>query len=319
MKYLIPHLILSVLLIFLLMLPIAQAKDSAIIVFDASGSMWGKIKGKAKIEIARDVMATLIKDWNEDIELGLMAYGHREKGSCSDIEVLQTVSKLDDVKLISIINSIIPKGKTPISQSLKKAAEILHYSEEPATVILISDGEETCNADPCLTSQELEKDGIHFTAHVIGFDIKNNKKARMQLQCIANNTGGKYFEAESSINLKKSLFEIKKEVDFPSKIIDLEGTWNAVSTDSKKTYKGELKITQKGNYFTAVSTTGNSTWNGTFNKEKNILTAKYKKNDGTIGGNIILNVSGDRKFLEGKWQSSDGSNNGRYTAKKTGK
>ena len=94
-----------------------QAKDSAIIVFDASGSMWGKIKGKAKIKIARDVMGTLVKDWNEDIELGLIAYGHREKGNCDDIEVLLPVATVDNKKILKIINNISPMGKHQLANA----------------------------------------------------------------------------------------------------------------------------------------------------------------------------------------------------------
>jgi Ca-activated chloride channel family protein len=188
------------------------ARDSAIIVFDASGSMWGKMEGKTKIEIARDVMGTVIKDWNQDIALGLMAYGHREKGDCNDIEVLMPVGKPDGEKVLQLVGKLIPKGKTPLSESLKQAAETLRYVEDPATVILISDGEETCNADPCEVSKELEEKGINFTAHVIGFDVRNNPKARKQLQCIAENTGGQFYEAENAAALHEALLAVKEEV-----------------------------------------------------------------------------------------------------------
>ena len=190
----------------------AGGKDNAIIVFDASGSMWGQISGKTKIEIARDVMGTLVDDWNKDIELGLIAYGHREKGNCRDIEVLQPVSTIDRDNILQKINNINPKGKTPISQSLRMAADTLRYTEDNATVILVSDGEETCNVDPCVVSKELEQQGINFTAHVIGFDIKGNEKAKDQLRCIADNTGGKFFEAEDAASLKDSLKKVKETV-----------------------------------------------------------------------------------------------------------
>jgi hypothetical protein len=212
-------------------LPIVQAKDSAVIVFDASGSMWGQIKGKAKIEIAREVMGTLVKDWNEDIELGLMAYGHREKGNCNDIEMLQTISTVDSDKMLKIINKIIPKGKTPIGQSLRQAAETLRYTEDPATVILISDGEETCNADPCVISKELEAKGINFTTHVIGFDIKRNKKALKQLKCIAKNTGGEFYQAEDAPSLKKALVKVRKAVVDPRPTLCKTYAENAVKQE----------------------------------------------------------------------------------------
>ena len=63
-----------------------SAQDQAIIVLDASGSMWGQIDGTPKIVIARDALDRTVGAGASDLWLGFMAYGHREKGSCSDIE-----------------------------------------------------------------------------------------------------------------------------------------------------------------------------------------------------------------------------------------
>lgn len=231
--------IIASLFILFLSTTIIHAKDSAIIVFDGSGSMWGQIGGKTKIEIARDVMGTLVDDWDKEVELGLIAYGHREKGKCSDIEVLQPVSTIDSDKILGMINKIKPKGKTPISESLRMAADTLRYTEDNATVILVSDGEETCNADPCAVSKELEEQGINFTAHVIGFDIKGNQKAKDQLKCIADNTGGKFFEAEDAASLKDSLNQVKETVAIK------------VNTVKVKTNIGNLKIINTKDFVTA--------------------------------------------------------------------
>ena len=54
---------------------VAQAGEQAIIVLDASGSMWGQINGKPKLEIARETLATVLADTPDDMALGLMAYG----------------------------------------------------------------------------------------------------------------------------------------------------------------------------------------------------------------------------------------------------
>jgi Ca-activated chloride channel family protein len=51
----------------------------AIIVFDASGSMWGQIDGKPKISIAKDALKDVVRNWNNNTQLGLMVYGHRKK------------------------------------------------------------------------------------------------------------------------------------------------------------------------------------------------------------------------------------------------
>lgn len=48
-----------------------QAAEDVVIVYDASGSMWGQIDGVSKIEIAREVMNDLINKWDEGTKLRL--------------------------------------------------------------------------------------------------------------------------------------------------------------------------------------------------------------------------------------------------------
>ena len=195
----------------------AEGNQRAVIIFDASGSMWGQIDGKTKIEIARDTLKNVIKKWNPNIELGLMVYGHRTKGDCNDIETVIPIGKIDKSKVISTVFAINPKGKTPISRSIKKAAKELRYTEEKATVILISDGKETCDPDPCGTAKQLEKEGIDFVTHVIGFGV--DKKTDRQLECIANATGGEYFSAKNATALNEAMKVIVKKVEKPKPVL----------------------------------------------------------------------------------------------------
>ena len=74
--------------VFLWAAAAGQAADRAIVVLDASGSMWGQIDGRPKLEIARETLKTVLQTIPADMEIGLMAYGHREKGSCEDIELV---------------------------------------------------------------------------------------------------------------------------------------------------------------------------------------------------------------------------------------
>ena len=191
----------------------AMAGDSskAVIVFDASGSMWGQINGKAKIEIAKEALKNMLKEWNPNVELGLTVYGHRKKGDCNDIESLIPAGKVDKNKVVSTVMSIQPKGKTPISRSLRKVAKELRFTEEKATIILISDGKETCDPDPCGAAKELEKEGIDFITHVIGFNVDKNTDE--QLACIAHATGGEYFSAKNANALNKAMKTIVKKVE----------------------------------------------------------------------------------------------------------
>jgi Ca-activated chloride channel family protein len=168
----------------------AAAAERAIIVLDASGSMWGEINGAAKMTIARDTLRSVLGKLPDTLELGLIAYGHRDKGRCDDIELLVPPATGTGAAIAEAAAALSPKGKTPISEAVKRAAEGLRYTEEKATVILITDGIETCDADPCAVATALEQAGVDLTVHVVGFGLSSEEGAKVA--CLAENTGGTY-------------------------------------------------------------------------------------------------------------------------------
>ncbi|TGY88003.1 VWA domain-containing protein, partial [Marinicauda algicola] len=184
---------------------VPEGDGQAILVIDASNSMWGQIDGVAKIEIAREAVSGLLDRWNPEVELGVMAYGHRREGDCTDIELVAPVGAERPV-VDTALASLTPRGKTPMTDAVAQAAEALSHADRPATVILVSDGRETCNADPCAVASELERSGVAFTAHVVGFDVADEETIA-QLQCIAENTGGRYVAADSAEELSVALVE----------------------------------------------------------------------------------------------------------------
>ncbi len=191
-------------------------RATTLLVLDASGSMWGQIGGRSKIELAREAVGEMLGQWSADEALGLMAYGHRRKGDCKDIELLLSPAPGQAQAVAGAVGQLTPKGMTPLSDAVRQAAETLKYTEQPATVILVSDGEETCNADPCALGRELEQLGIDFTAHVIGFDVADNTTARSELKCLAENTGGRYLEAANAAELNSALQQVSQPVAAPT-------------------------------------------------------------------------------------------------------
>ena len=189
----------------------ALAAERALIVLDASGSMWAQIDGKARITIARETLDSVLSTLSPDIELGLMAYGHREKGNCGDIQMLvePAAGTADAIK--AAVADINPKGMTPLSDAVRLAADDLKYTEEKATVILITDGLETCNVDPCALGADLESKGVDLTVHVLGFGLSDEEGK--QVACLAENTGGQYLSAQDGTSLVKALTETVAQVE----------------------------------------------------------------------------------------------------------
>lgn len=182
----------------------AQTKD-AILILDASGSMWGQIDGVNKIVIAKDVVEELVRGLPVEQRLGLVAYGHRKEGDCNDIQTIADVgANRQDV--INAIRTLNPKGKTPLTKSVEHAANALNYTKNAADVILVSDGLETCKADPCALARTLEENGLDFTVHVIGFDV--TVEERKGLKCIADETGGVFLAADNASELSGALAQV---------------------------------------------------------------------------------------------------------------
>jgi len=229
---------------------VPEGPGTTMLVLDASGSMWGQIKGRSKIEIAREAVGTMLQSWPRNQQIGLMAYGHRSKGNCADIEMLKAPGVLDASAMQQAVNALQPKGMTPISASVRMAAQQLKFSERKATVILVSDGEETCHADPCALGAELEKLGVDFTAHVVGFDLPEGK-ARAQLQCLAKSTGGLYVEARDAAELNKALGQIAQAAPVaaakPKVIANLKPPKGCMLYDGDN-YKGQSVLLGESGY-----------------------------------------------------------------------
>jgi Ca-activated chloride channel family protein len=211
--------------------PSTSSPKRTLIVLDASGSMWGKIRGQAKIEIAREVIADLVKSLPDEAEIGLIAYGHRAKGDCDDIELLVPVGKLDREAFLKQVNGLMPKGMTPLTAAVEFAAKTLAHTEQAATVILVTDGEETCHRNPCEAARALKATGVDFKAHVIAFDLDSN--AAKSVECMATETGGLFLKADDAASLSDALQ------------MTLEAEQTEENSEEKPTGEAALKAPEK--------------------------------------------------------------------------
>ncbi|MFH1153732.1 MAG: VWA domain-containing protein [Pseudomonadota bacterium] len=215
MKNLFQSLVLFMVVLILSMVvqavPVAAENSgkSILLILDCSGSMWGKVDGQPKIDLAKQVTRELMAEIPPRIQVGLMAYGHRKKGDCQDIELIgspgTSVSDLDHA-----VTGLTARGKTPITGSLNRAGELLSSLGGETTLVLISDGLETCGGDPCQVAGTLKAGHGSLIVHVVGFDVSQAEAA--QLRCIATNGGGRYFQAGNLLELKTALGDIKSSV-----------------------------------------------------------------------------------------------------------
>ncbi len=255
-----------------------------ILVLDGSGSMWGQIGGRSKIEIAREVIAGLAADAEPGLELGLVAYGHRREGDCADIEMLLPPGPLDPAAFAATVNSVRPKGKTPLSAAVERAAEALEYGVRSATVVLVSDGIETCVDDPCAFAERLNAKGVDFTAHVVGFGVGGADEA--SLRCLSDATGGRYFSASDAGGLATAMASAVSELtDLDCAAAGaLEGRYRYGK--SPNSLPGEAEVTRQGDgYIMRSRWTPNPApgWHYT-------ITFAYSERDCSLKGDWVVHV-----------------------------
>lgn len=187
----------------------AHAADNGrlVLVLDSSGSMKERVGGDTKIAIAKRTLRRVVDRLPASAPVGLRVYGARvfdkaDRGACTDSQLVVPIGTGNRDQLTTAIKRYRPYGQTPISYSLKQAAKDLGDSGR-RSILLVSDGEETCDVDPCLTAAALAKQGIDLKIDVIGLSVRG--KARRQLTCIAREGRGTYYDADSADDLEASL------------------------------------------------------------------------------------------------------------------
>ncbi len=208
--------------------PSAVSPTGAVeVILDASGSMFNTLEGRFRYEIAKDVLDDLVANTLPDgVPFALRVFGNREASSCrTDLEV--PLAPLDRAATRSVIAAIEPQpfAFTPIADSLLQVANDIGSAAGPKTVILITDGEESCDGDVEAAIRSLEEQGIDVELNVIGFDFDADDRdaARARFQAWAELGGGSYFDANSAAELELSL-EQAIATPPPFEVLDLSGT-----------------------------------------------------------------------------------------------
>ncbi len=213
----------SLALLALLALPSAAAEpppDGVYLILDASGSMWGQLPDEtAKITVAKRVLREFVAGDFAGRELALRAYGHRRKGDCADSELVVPFAPQEQVaaSVEAFLENLNPLGKTPISRSLRQA--LADFGERRGEILLISDGIETCDEDPCALVKAWREQGIPIRVHVVGLGL--DEAAKTALSCISEAAGTEFHDADSAASLTAGLAEVRVQATAPS--FHLEG------------------------------------------------------------------------------------------------
>ena len=200
------------------------SQGKLLLVLDSSGSMKEPdASGSTKIVAAKKALGAVVDHLPDQAKVGLRVYGatvfaKTDPGACSDTQLVVPIGPADKPALKSAIARYKPYGETPIAYSLRQAAKDVGTTGQ-RTILLVSDGEETCHTDPCLVAREIAVKGIDLKIDVVGFRVAG--RARDQLRCVADAGRGSYYDADSADDLLASLDRLSTRAFRP---FELAGT-----------------------------------------------------------------------------------------------
>jgi hypothetical protein len=178
------------------------------LVLDASGSMKESLPdGVTRMDAARRAVGKLVSTLPGVTRLAFRAYGHQsptKAKNCKDTELLSPFGSVEQVKdaVVAQANALEPQGYTPISYALQEAANDLSSEEATVhTVVLVSDGQQTCPGDPCAVAKALAEADTKLVMHTIGVGV--DSATREQLTCISKAARGMYQDAANTAELEK--------------------------------------------------------------------------------------------------------------------
>lgn len=211
------HLLVGLVILFGLVAPAPAATVShdLEIILDASGSMLGKINGRTKMAIAEETLVKLAKELAKRADLAgaIRVYGHqfhRKEKNCRDSKLEIPFGRVDPARVKALLRRIKPQGYTPLAFSIGQARTDFDLkADRTRTVILITDGLETCDGDPCQVARKLADDGVGVTIHVVGFGLKKGEAAK--LKCLTEPSGGLLLEAADAGELIAALNQVVKK------------------------------------------------------------------------------------------------------------
>jgi hypothetical protein len=177
------------------------------IVLDVSGSMNAKLGATTRWKTALGMLQDVVTALPDDMNVGLRVYGHRESSksrqTCKDTELVVPIARLDRERIVKAASRLKPRGETPLIHSILQTVGDLK-DKGGGSVILITDGEESCKGDAKAAAAELQASGLNLTLNIVGFTL-TGENAVAELTALAGSTGGRYYSAQDGAQLSRAV------------------------------------------------------------------------------------------------------------------
>ncbi len=181
-----------------------------LILLDESSSMiqkWpsGKEKYKAADELIMRLMDSIYAI-NSQVEFSLRVFGHQytvEQNNCYDTKNEVPFSKDNRTQMSLRLDDIHPLGVTPIAYALMQAAkyDLVDEDHNAYSIILITDGGESCGGDICDVMKKLMKYKVYFKPYIVS--LEDDPSLKVTYSCM-----GDYLQVTKDADMPKAVSTI---------------------------------------------------------------------------------------------------------------
>jgi hypothetical protein len=179
-------------------------RPEVMVVIDGSGSMRESFPGaSSRIDAAKGAIEGVIGKLHKDIRAGLVSFT-----DCGATSTPKKYRFSERPELLSRVRGVSPSRGTSLANSIRRAGNAAK-SGGPATVVVVSDGEDTCGGDPCAAARKLKAQKPLLKVNVI--DLSGGRSA--VLQCVASVTGGRVFTPQDASQMNEEMQEATGQPD----------------------------------------------------------------------------------------------------------
>jgi hypothetical protein len=197
------------------------------IILDTSGSMLERTGRRRRIDVARAALGDLVTErLPAGTPVALRVFGDRDDPCGTHLAV--PLGPLDPRAMVDLVDdlAIDRRTSTPIAASISSVPDDLAGTTGSRVLVLITDGDETCDGDVEAAIRDLERRGIDAHVNIVGFSVRD-RRVRRDMREWAALGGGSYFDARGADDLGSA---IARAIGAPFRILDEAGNEVAAGT-----------------------------------------------------------------------------------------
>ena len=142
------------------------------------------------------------------LDSGIFDFLQNPNYFCEASQLINPIKSDNVFNIKRSLDEIMPLGTTPLTYSLKSALQNdFSQNADLKHIILITDGVESCNANPCLYAREVMSKRRDVKIDILAINVDSG--AIEQLKCISDSTGGTIFRIKDSDDIKSAFDSIK--------------------------------------------------------------------------------------------------------------